>query len=509
MRSSLQKTNIWDGSVGLVLLRVLSIAVMMVLLLALGRGIVVLREGGFGKLGLYLLGAMIGAMVIALLVILRRDEIAVTIVFAIHIYIDWYLGVHIVSVVTALTLLVVFYLTRSPEHPWAEPRALWFWLAYLGLALFPAIRGATNAYDTAYYYPNIVFGALILFWLGTVLGRARSSIRRFFQAFAVLSSLLAVHTLIQAATGRVLLASSASQAFLEAKSFYQLTGSDAHRIGSFFIDPNWNGAFFAIMVFIPLALFVETSSLPAKMLYLVEMSLIVLALLFTYSTGAWLATFVGLLIFIILVGRSSYRVLMLVLIGLAAAAIMLYFPKQIALQLQHASAPAEVSLRVGAWETALRVISAYPVTGVGLGLNAYGLSAEPFRVPAQYVALAHPHDSYLELAAMGGLPMLALFLTLLLSNVWFALRNWLEGDVPTRALLGGGLAMIATLSVNSISINGWTLPPLAAIGWLILGLISSPLLTKSFKKTFKPISNTVSANSSSPWSNLNANANQR
>src|SRR5437660_11035904 len=111
MRSSLQKTNIWDGSVGLVLLRVLSIAVMMVLLLALGRGIVVLREGGFGKLGLYLLGAMIGAMVIALLVILRRDEIAVTIVFAIHIYIDWYLGVYIVSVVTALTLLLVFVLT--------------------------------------------------------------------------------------------------------------------------------------------------------------------------------------------------------------------------------------------------------------------------------------------------------------------------------------------------------------------------------------------------------------
>ncbi|HLG62260.1 MAG TPA: O-antigen ligase family protein [Ktedonosporobacter sp.] len=475
----MQKAKIWDEHVGLIVLRALSIAIMMVLLLALGRSIVVLREGGFGKLGLYLLGAIIGAMIIALLVVLRRDEIAITIVFAIHIYIDWYLGLHIVSVVTALTLLMVFCLARSSEHPWTEPRTLWLWLAYLGLSLFPAIRGATNAYDAAYYYPNIVFGALILFWLGTVLARDRASIRRCFQALAILGSLLAVHTLFQAATGRVLLGSSASQTFLEAKSFYQLTGSDAHRIGSFFIDPNWNGDFFAIMVFIPLALLVETSSLPAKLLYLVEMSLTLLALLFTYSTGSWIATFAGLLVFVVLVGRASYRVLLLTLIGLAAVAIVLYFPTQIALQLRHASAPAEVSLRVGAWETALRVISAYPLTGVGLGLNAYGLSAEPFRVPAQYVALAHPHDSYLELAAMGGLPVLALFLALLLCNVWFAFRNWLKSDIPTRALLGGGIAIIVTLSVNSISINGWTLPPLAAIGWLILGLISSPLLTKS------------------------------
>src|SRR5690348_12851037 len=117
MRGSLEKTKIWDESKGLVLLRVLSLLVMVVLLLALGRGIVLLREGGFGKIGFYLLGAFVGALVIAMLVILRRDEIAIALVLAIHVYIDWYLGLHIISVITALTLLVVFYLTRSPEHP--------------------------------------------------------------------------------------------------------------------------------------------------------------------------------------------------------------------------------------------------------------------------------------------------------------------------------------------------------------------------------------------------------
>jgi hypothetical protein len=46
-------------------------------------------------------------------------------------------------------------------------------------------------------------------------------------------------------------------------------------------------------------------------------------------------------------------------------------------------------------------------------------------------------------------------------------------------LLGGGIAAVLALSINSVSINGWTLPPLAAPGWLILGAIASPLLRKN------------------------------
>jgi hypothetical protein len=87
------------------------------------------------------------------------------------------------------------------------------------------------------------------------------------------------------------------------------------------------------------------------------------------------------------------------------------------------------------------------------------------------------------LGAMAGLPVLITFVALIVFALWWALRNWALADVKARCLLAGGIAAVVMLSVNSWSINGWTLPPIAAIGWLVLGVISSPLLTRSLFAT--------------------------
>src|SRR5260370_42694111 len=78
---------------------------------------------------------------------------------------------------------------------------------------------------------------------------------------------------------------------------------------------------------------------------------------------------------------------------------------------------------------------------------------------------------------MAGLPVLIVFMALLLFSLWQALHNWVRADAQTRPLLCSGIAAVVALSVNSVSINGWTLPPLAALGWLIAGTISSPLIS--------------------------------
>src|SRR5260221_4517458 len=173
----------------------------MVALVLGGLVISLLLGGRLGILGIYAGIGLIGVVIMADLLLLRQNELAVLLVIAVQLYVDWFWGLHIVSVTMALALLAIFFLARSPQHPWARPRVLWLWALYLALALFPAIRGATNAYDTAFYYPNIVFGALILFWLGTVIARDVASVRRFFNILAAFSTLLAVLTLIQATTG--------------------------------------------------------------------------------------------------------------------------------------------------------------------------------------------------------------------------------------------------------------------------------------------------------------------
>jgi O-antigen ligase len=95
----------------------------------------------------------------------------------------------------------------------------------------------------------------------------------------------------------------------------------------------------------------------------------------------------------------------------------------------------------------------------------------------EFLQESHPHESYLELAAMAGIPLLVIFLVLLGAVMRDAIRSCRSADKLRRPLLAGAVAAVAGLALNSLAINAWTLPPLAAIGWFIAGLLSSPMLT--------------------------------
>ena len=319
-----------------------------------------------------------------------------------------------------------------------------------------------------------------MFWLGKVVAYDSTNLRRLFQVLSILGVLLALHTIIETTTGVFLFASARDQAYVASLSNYQLGVNLAvTRSESFFIDPNWNGTFLAIALFIPLGLFVESPSYFGKVVYFAEILIMAPALLFTYSASAWIAVFGGMLAFIVLIGKSRYRFQISFFLGAAALILFVGFPEQINFLQQHATNPSELELRNAVWQTALKVIEAHPLTGVGLGHQAYLTAAEPLRVPAQTVPLDHPHNSYLEWGAMAGIPVLLVFLALLASAWGEGLRHWKRVDDRTRTLLGAGIAATIALSICSWSNQGWTLPPLAGVGWLILGAISPPLLAES------------------------------
>ncbi len=463
---------------------------MMVIALLLGGGLGMLIPfivnykiiGALGRVVPALVGphfwvVVIAVIIMGLIVLLRQDELAATVIIAVHLYVDWYLGLAIVAQILALALLIMFFLARSPRYPWIEPNALWFWGLFLALAIFPAIRGGLSISDIFFYYPNLILGALIIFWLGAVIARDIASVRRLFQILSALGTLIAIHTLIQATTGSFLFGSARFDVFLASVSNFQLTtGLDVYRSGSFFIDPNWTGAFLAMMLCIPLGLLAESSFFLEKVLYLAQTFIILVAILFTYSAGASVAAVAGIIAFTAFVGCTRHRVQIPLFMAVATIGMVVLLPSQVNHLLQHATSPDEVMLRTGAWQTALQVIRAFPLTGVGLGFQAYLERAEPYRVWAQSIPLAHPHNSYLELGAMAGLPVLFVFVALIFYGLWLAVRNWATADVRARSLIGSGIAAVIALSVNSWSINGWTLPPIAATGWLVLGVISSPLL---------------------------------
>lgn len=178
----------------------------------------------------------------------------------------------------------------------------------------------------------------------------------------------------------------------------------------------------------------ESKHFWAKVIYLLEVLLILTALVFTYSNGSWLAVLGGICVFIFLVGRARYSVLLLSLIMVLVVIALIVFPSQISLQLSRAKDQSDLSLHLGSWQTATRVTEAYPLFGVGLGSQAYLNRAEPYRVPAQTKPLEEPDNSYLQWGAIAGIPVMLVFLLLLVFVFWYAWRNWLVVDIRYRSL---------------------------------------------------------------------------
>ena len=447
----------------------------MMLMLSGGIASGELLSGRIGNLGTYAVTALVGLSVMAIVLILRQDEIALTLIIAVRVYVDWYLGLGLVAQGMAIILLVAFYLSRSPQRSWRQPHALWVWLLLLAVALYPASHGLDFP-DEVYYYSNVLLSAFLMFWLGQVLARDVASIKRLLNFIAFFAALVALHSIIEYTTGKMLFSTSSYDSYLASVNNYEIfSGSHVFRTGSFFVNPDSAGGFFSMTLLVPLGLFANSSSILKKVCYLLEIVLVLLALMFTYSTESWLAVSAGTFVFLLLVGRAYYRFILLLLVGGVAIVLPVFFPAQLALQLQHISSPSELLLRSGAWKTGLQVIQNFPLSGLGLGRHVYLLQANPYRVVEQYRPLDHPHDSFLELAALGGIPVALLFLTLLLFSFWRAFRGWLQADPQTRSLLAGCIASAAALTSYSLSDAGWTLAPLLAIGWLLLGVASAPI----------------------------------
>jgi O-antigen ligase len=438
-------------------------------------------------LGSGTLGWIFLALVAALVLIMRRDELMAALLIVISLLIDWYqllyLPVYlpVVATIAGIVLIGVIFLLQSPEAPWIPIPHLRLWGIVLVLAIIPMFQGS-SLLGGARYYATVLFTPFVMYVVGVQVARDGHRMRRLLQLLALFATLVAVHSIIQARTGIFLLANPVWANYLASVADFQLgVGSQAIRAGSFFANPDSDGTFMAIMTFIPLGLCLHASLWRTRLMMIGEAALILLGLFYTYSTAAWMALGAGLVVFMWLALRGRQRLYFVGLVAIVAGGVLAVFPSHIRVFLTHASAIQEYQLRLGIWETALRVIAAHPITGIGLGLSANGYQqiAERYRVALQAVPVRHPHNAYLELAALAGLPVLAAYLAVLGSAFAQALRAYRKIDVRQRPLLGGAIAAIVVLSVNSLANQGWTLAPLAAIAWLIVGALVSPALAQA------------------------------
>ncbi len=423
----------------------------------------------------------------ALLVVSRRDEITAAMVIVAAVLLDWYqmfgapLQLASIGLFLALALAGVLFFTQSAERPWVSVPRQWLWLLLLALGLYPALHGSSLTQGVMYYI-TIFVASPLLYLLGVQVARDLANVRRLLSWLAGFGACVGLHSVLVSETGTFLLATPHINEYLALNNYFRVIGSHTPRAGSFLLNPDWNGAFLAMLLFIPAGLLLTSRSRWMKLFYLGEVLLMLAGLYVTYSLSSLIAVGVGLITFVVLVARARRIILsVLGLLGVIGVAVCFVFRTQFNLLMSHASTEGELSLRLGGWETALQVMRAHPF-GIGLGLQTYTDMEAFYRVPLQTSPLAHPHNAFLELGALAGIPALVVFLILLASVCWLALRAYCQTQKRDRMLLGCVLVSMVVLSVNSLGINAWTLPPLVALAWLMLGAVTSPALRRALQQ---------------------------
>ena len=329
-----------------------------------------------------------------------------------------------------------------------------------------------------HYYVDVVFNAALAYVLGVQIGGGGARrLRTMLIALALLAVLIAAHGIVQAQTGEFLFVTPTWASWLAYKANYTLFGTNTIRAGSFLINPDNFGTYMAMMLPILLGLGVAVERIWAKVAVFASAAVIALGLLYSYSTAAFLATAVGVFAAFLFVARGWARLYLPLVIFVLGGMLAVVFPGPVQVLIAHATAPRELSLRVGVWETALNVISHNPLSGIGIGYTNYLTRSNLYRVPQQDLPLTHPHNSFLELAAGGGIPVMLLYLAVMLLSFAAALRNYSRARGSDRVLIGAVIVALIVLSVNSLATIGWTFPPLTVLGWLLLGTVASPTLT--------------------------------
>ncbi|HSL47826.1 MAG TPA: putative O-glycosylation ligase, exosortase A system-associated [Candidatus Deferrimicrobiaceae bacterium] len=253
---------------------------------------------------------------------------------------------------------------------------------------------------------------------------------------------------------------------------------------SFFGDNNTFGL--ALCMALPMLLYLsrQEERVWLKRAYRIMFAFSVIAILFTYSRGA----FVGLVVVLgILIWRSPWRMRFAVAVVIAAFVGTALMPDglkerigSIAQQDSSETRDSSVAGRFDAWQTATRIASANPVFGEGFRALWNRQIWETF-YGQDYFAARDAHSIYFELLAEQGFVGLGLYLAVLTSTL-FTLRNirrrW-RGD-PEHGYLSSYAEMIQ-LSLYPFLISGAFLGVAYFDFYFLLVAVSASLAAVSAK----------------------------
>lgn len=275
--------------------------------------------------------------------------------------------------------------------------------------------------------------------------------------------------------GVALFAGAAAGAVLSAHGLLQYAGYDPvvnaigtlpyGRIGSLVGSPVGLGCALAMLAPLQLRLALDSDGAPRRRLGWAFLGLTSLALLLTWSRGAWLAAAAATACYLLWTGRLRLPGARLLAVGALAAGALSVAAVQVR--------PTKVSDmgRVAVWRSSLRIFAAHPMLGAGPDTVALMLGrhkTEGFvRAYGELGGQAHAHNDILQILATTGLPGLAAYAWLLLA-AWRRLKNALRDETLRAGAAAAGAGLVAAFIVAKFNPVPLDALALAAV---LLGLL--------------------------------------
>jgi len=344
-------------------------------------------------------------------------------------------------------------------------------LFFAALTLF----GGFVSVSTASRLPSLMFLCFLGGYFLTVnLIRSAEWLSRTIGALMTSASLVALYGLYQKLTGNI------SQTWQDSDMFSYIDG----RITSTLENPNVLAEYLIMTLPFAFAFLLNAKKGLSRLTALLFCGLSALALIFTWSRGAWLGLMIGGLIFLLLYSRHTISALLFCCLGIPFLPFVI--PESILLRLSSIGnlADSSTSYRMSIWEAAVNMLSDNLLSGIGIGEGAFA-TVYPRYALAGIESAPHSHNLFLQIGIELGIVGLIVFL---LCMIVFA-RSTLTMSADTVGMdapfdvrpvkkrfnvysLAGFCGILAVLA-QGMTDYVWYNYRVFFLFWLIVGLVSS------------------------------------
>lgn len=379
-------------------------------------------------------------------------------------------------------------INRSPPCPQQNFRRIVFFLVvtYFALLFISALRSEPMM-TGIFAFRGLIISQMLAFFVATRGLGSPEDYRRFFRYLIVLVIFVGLFVFWDVFFDRWLLKSDA----LFSAEYY--VNRKHGRFGSFFLNPNYLGAF--VVLIFPV-IFVLTINEPwswlRSLLAWTGLLVLVFCLVETQSRAPLLAFGIEFLILIFGPCGQLSKKRRLSILGILILILTLLMPGFF----EHASdrfnvldqeTETEGRTRKTIWLWAERIIITHPFSGIGFGeqqfLNA--LDTLGYRDQFGEAPLDNPHNSYLQIAVYAGIPALGVFIIvngiLLGRAIRISFRRLAKGNIPS---VEKNIPIVFGLSTGIVGFLACVYPDMhlftrtvAPIYWVFFGLLLS-LVTK-------------------------------